>query len=192
MDGSVVVTCDKNLEEEAEASLSHLVIYLEQIFDIVIWGAITHDYRASMFNFSYCSKKQSAVETTVNEAMSCTSSIDTNDSTNFLNNLVSKFGLKYHLDLEETWEISFDLTHQVNLQVGPDSGCILGDGNGDAATINNNCSAATLCTTKSFVLPPINYLTPPVPISPDCQLANQPVSQEGHQGDYKEGKQDDF
>ena len=35
-DGSVIVTCDKSFKEEAEAFLSHLGIYLEQIFSVVI------------------------------------------------------------------------------------------------------------------------------------------------------------
>ena len=143
-------------------------------------------------NFAYCLKKQCAVETTVIEAMSCASSIDTNNSTNFLNNLVSKFGLEYQFDLEENQEISFNLTHQVTLHEGPDGGNILGDRNGDAATINSNCSTAMFGTTKSFLLPPINYLTPHLPISPEFQLANQPVSQVGHQVDFQGINQCDF
>ena len=42
-DGSVIVTCDKSVKEEAKAFLSHLVIYLEQIFGVAIWEAFIHD-----------------------------------------------------------------------------------------------------------------------------------------------------
>ena len=80
----------------------------------------------------------------------------------------------------------------ITLKLGPDSGGILGDGNGDSATINTNCSAATFGTTKSFLLPPINYLTPTLHISSDWQLANQSVRQEGYQVDSQGVNQDDF
>ena len=86
----VIVTWAKILKEEARVFLSHFSIYLEQIFGIVIWETFTHDYRASMSNFTYCLKKQCTIETTMNDAISCTSFIDINDSTNFLNNLVFK------------------------------------------------------------------------------------------------------
>ena len=56
-DGSVVVTCDKSFKEEAEAFLSHLAIYLEQIFGVVIWEAFTHEYKESMSIFAYCPTK---------------------------------------------------------------------------------------------------------------------------------------
>ena len=52
-DGSVVVTCDKSVKEEAEAFLSQLVIYLEPIFGVVIWEASTHEYKESMSIFAH-------------------------------------------------------------------------------------------------------------------------------------------
>ena len=93
-DGSVIVTCDKSVKEETEAFLSYLAIYLEQIFGVVIWGAFTHDYKERMSSFAYCNTKQCAVEITANESPSKGSSIDSDDSANFLNGLLSQFGLE--------------------------------------------------------------------------------------------------
>ena len=98
----------------------------------------------------------------MNATISCSSLIDTDNTTKFLNNMVSKSGLGYQLEHKDAQEICFNLTNQVTLQVGPDANSILGDGNSDAATINANCSAPTLSTTKSFLNPPINYLDPPI------------------------------
>ena len=39
-DGSVIVTCDKSVKEEAEVFISHLAIHLEQIFGVAIWEAL--------------------------------------------------------------------------------------------------------------------------------------------------------
>ena len=58
--------------------------------------------------------------------------------------------------------------------MGPDGGGILSDAGGDAATINTDCYAPTLGTTKSYLNPPINYLAPPIPIPvPVSQATNQ-------------------
>ena len=56
-DGSIIVTCNKNFKEETEAFISHLVIYLKQIFGVVIWEALTHEYKESMPSFAYCPTK---------------------------------------------------------------------------------------------------------------------------------------
>ena len=91
LDGSVIVTCDKSVKEEAEAFLSHLAIYLEQIFGVVIWEAFTHDYKESMSSFVYCNTKQCAVEITADKSNSTGSSIASDDSAN-LNSMLSIFG----------------------------------------------------------------------------------------------------
>ena len=70
---------------------------------------------------------QCVVEITDPESMFCNSSINTKDSANYLNHMVSKFGLEHHLELEDNKEFSFDLTNQVTLQVGADGGGILDD-----------------------------------------------------------------
>ena len=180
--GSVIVTCDKSFKEEAGDFLSHLPIYLEQLFGVVVWDTFPHNYKASMSTFAYCHIKQCAVEITAPDLMSCNSSIDTKDSANYLNHMVSKFGLEHHLELEDNQEFSFDLTNQVTLQVGADGGGILGDGGDDAGTINTDYSAPTLGTTKDYLNPPINFLVPPVPVS---QATNQPVSQVASQAGHQ-------
>ena len=91
-DGSVIVTCDKSIKKEAEAFLSHLAIYLEQIFGIVIWEAFTNDYKESMSSFVYYNTKQCAVEITADKSTSTGSSIASDDSAN-LNRMLSRFGL---------------------------------------------------------------------------------------------------
>ena len=88
-DGSIIVTCNKSYKEEAEAFFSHLAIHLEQIFGVVIWEAFTHEYKESMSTFAYCPTKKCAVEITAHDPMSDTSSIYTNDSANYLNDMVS-------------------------------------------------------------------------------------------------------
>ena len=98
--------------------------------------------------------------------MSDTSSIDTNDSANYLNDMVSRFGLEHHLDKGDNQEYAFDLTNQVTLHIGADGGGILGDAGGDSGTIRTNCSTPTLGTTKDYLKPPINYLLAP-PVTPN-------------------------
>ena len=76
----------------------------------------------------------------------------------------------------------------MTLQVGADGGDILGDAGGDAGTINTDCSAPTLGTTKDYLNPPINYLAHPVPGS---QVDNQPGSQvRSRTGIQEEGQGD--
>ena len=72
--------------------------------------------------------------------------------------------------------------------MGADGGGFLGDAGNDATTVNTNCSAPTLGTTKLYLKPPINYLAPPTPSSAGCQGANQLISQVGNQS----GNQVDF
>ena len=157
LDGSVIVTCDKSLKDEAEAFLSHLAIYLEQIFGVVIWEAFTNDYKESMSSFAYCNTKQCAVEITADTPNSTGSSIASDDSAN-LNSMLSRFGLDQHIESEDNWEFPFDLTQQVSLHIGADCSGILGDAEGDSGTVRTDCSAATLATTKAYLEPPINYL----------------------------------
>ena len=102
---SVIVTCNKSFKEEAEAFLSHLAIYLEQIFGVVIWEAFTHKHKESMATFAYCPTKKCAVEITAHESLSFTSSIATNNSANFLNNMVSRWGLEHQLDPKDNQDI---------------------------------------------------------------------------------------
>ena len=96
-DGSVIVTCDKSVKEEAEAFLLYLAVYLEQIFGVVIWEAFTHDYKESMSYFVYYNTKQCAVKITANKAPSTGSSIASDDSTN-LNSMLSRFGLEQQVE----------------------------------------------------------------------------------------------
>ena len=56
-DGTLIVICDKSIQEKAKAFLSHIAIYLELIFGSVVWEAFTNEYRSSMANFQYCPVK---------------------------------------------------------------------------------------------------------------------------------------
>ena len=93
-------------------------------------------------------KNKRAVEITANVPTSENSSIATDDSANYLNDLASRFGLELHIDNEDNQEMAFDLSHQVTLHIGADGGGIRGDTVGDSGTIRTDCSAATLGTTK--------------------------------------------
>ena len=106
-------------------------------------------------------QKKCAVEITANVPTSENSSIATNNSANYLNDLVSRFGLEQHIDNEDNQEMAFDLSHQVTLHIGADGGGILGDAGGDSGTVRTDCSAATLGTTKDYLKPPMNYLLVP-------------------------------
>ena len=82
-DGSVGVTCNKSIKEEAEAFLSHFATYLEQIFGVLICKALTHKYKESMSAFAYCTTKKCAVEITANVPPSENSSIASDNSANY-------------------------------------------------------------------------------------------------------------
>ena len=45
------------------------------------------------------------------------SSIATDDSANYLNDLVSRFELEKHLDNEANQEVAFDLSYQLTLHI---------------------------------------------------------------------------
>ena len=102
--------------------------------------------------------KKYAVEIIANVSPSENSSIVSDDSANYQNGLVSRFGLEQHLDNEDDQEIAFDLSQQVTLHIGADCGGILGNASGDSGTVRTDCSAATLVTTKDYLEPPINIL----------------------------------
>ena len=106
-------------------------------------------------------QKKCAVEITANVSPSENSSIASDDSANYLNGLLSRFGLEQHLDNEDNQDVSFDLSQQVTLHIGANCGGILGDAGGDSGTVRTDCSAATLGTTKAYLEPPINYLLAP-------------------------------
>ena len=125
-----------------------------------------------MSSFVYCNTKQCAVEITANKSPSTGSSIASDDSAN-LNSMLSRFGLEQHVEIEDSWDVSFDLSQQVSLHIGADCSGILGDAEGDSGTVRTDCSAATLATTKAYLEPPINYLlVPPV-------ILNQPSASAG-------------
>ena len=107
------------------------------------------------------------------------SCIATNNSANYLNDLVSRFGLEQHIDNEDNQEMAFDLSHQVTLHIGADCGGILGDTSGDSGTIKTDCSVVTLGTIKDYLKPRINYLLVPT-VNSNQNLAldgSQAVSQ---------------
>ena len=101
-----------------------------------------------MSTFAYYTTNKCAIEITAHEPLSENSSIATNDSANYLNDLVSRFGLEYHLDNGDNQEVAFDLINQVTLHIGAGGGGILGDAGGDSGTIRTDCSTPTLGTTK--------------------------------------------
>ena len=72
--------------------------------------------------------------------MSDTSSIDTNDSANYLNDMMSRFGLEHHLDLVDNQEYDFDLIKQVTLHIGADGGGIVGNAGEDSGTVRTDYS----------------------------------------------------
>ena len=109
-------------------------------------------------------QKKGAVKCTAHDPISNTTSIDTNDSTNYLNNMVSWFGLKHHLNLVDNQEYAFYLTNQVTLHIDADGGGILGDTGGGSRTIRTNGSTPILGTTKDYLKPHINYLLAPLVI----------------------------
>ena len=53
----VVIYCDIDMKDEAEALLSHFGIYLNLIFGSVVWEAFTPQYKMRMDGFQYCPAK---------------------------------------------------------------------------------------------------------------------------------------
>ena len=65
--------------------------------------------------------------------------------------MIAKCGLERQLKYDKDQGFTYDLSNQVALHVGTDSGGILGDYHGDATTINTDCADATLVTKISFL-----------------------------------------
>ena len=147
--GDVVITCDIDMKDEAEALLSHFGIYLALIFGCVVWEAFTAQYKMKMDSFQYCPLKRCAVELD-------NSTIDSTESTDLE---FTRMGFSEDL-LTIPKDISFDPRNQFTLHVCPDVNGLLGDENGDSGTIRSNCSDATLGTFKTAPSEPINYLLP--------------------------------
>ena len=164
-DGTVIVTCDKSLREEAETLLSHLGIYLEVVFGSVIWDAFTDPYRINMNEFQYCPTRKCAIERVGPSDASNNSTLDSHNSATSIDQCFAKWGL--HNDYDVPPEIEFDLTNQVSLHIGADLCGILGDIKGDSGTIRTDCSDATAATSHSHLPKPINYLIKTIPINTD-------------------------
>ena len=147
--GDVVITCDIDMKDEAEALLSHFGIYLALIFGCVVWEAFTAQYKMKMDLFQYCPLKRCAVELD-NSTIGSTESTDRD----FI-----RMGFSEDV-LCLPKEISFNPKYQFTLHVTPDTNGLLGDENGDSGTITSNCSDATLGTFRTAPTEPINYLIP--------------------------------
>ena len=151
----VVIYCDIDMKEEAEALLSHFDIYLGLIFGSVVWEAFTPQYKMRMDGFQYCPVKKRVVELD-------NSTIDSTKTT-YLD--FRRMGFSEDL-LKIPDDISFNPRHQITLHVCPDVNDLLGDENGDSGTITSHCSEATLGTFRTAPSEPINYLIPPTITTP--------------------------
>ena len=89
-DGTVIVTCDKSLREEAETLLSHLGIYLEVVFGSVIWDAFTDPYRINMNEFQYCPTRKCAIERVGPSDASNNSTLDSHNSATSIDQCFAK------------------------------------------------------------------------------------------------------
>ena len=97
-------------------------------------------------------QQKCAVEITANVSPSENFSIASNDSPNYLNDIVSRFKLEHYMDKEDNQDMAFDLSQQVTLHIGADCVGSLSDAGGDSGTIRTDCSAATLGTTKDYLV----------------------------------------
>ena len=89
---------------------------------------------------------------------SCNFSISPSDSANYIDECLTNFGVLDFLDPEVSASFSFDLKYQVTPHIATDGCGILGNLEGNAATINSECSVATKATTILFLKSPIYYL----------------------------------
>lgn len=88
-------------------------------------------------------------------------SLVSNNNDNFINNLVAKYCLYNFLEASNsTPDISFGLSNQITLPFEIDIISLLAHGSRDAATINMNCSVATIASLKSYLAPRLNYVLP--------------------------------
>ena len=111
-----------------------------------------------MPGFAFCPKKNCAIEILVPGDTSCDSLITTDNSDNYLNQILAKCGICHQIELcDEDKGISFNLPNQVTLHINSDTTVLLDDDYSDATTVNSTCSAATQGTTTSFLQTPINY-----------------------------------
>ena len=128
-----------------------------------------------MKEFVYCPTLKRAIDAPPPDISgSCNSSIASSDSANYIDECLSNFRVLNLLDPKVLSSFSFDLQYQVTPHIATDGRGILGNLEGDAATINSECSVATKATTMSYLKPPINYLVPPpVPPSENATSASQ-------------------
>ena len=60
--GDVIITCDIDMKDKAEALLSHFGIYIALIFGSVVWEVFTAQYKMRIDMFQYCPLKKRVVE----------------------------------------------------------------------------------------------------------------------------------
>ena len=81
--------------------LSHLALYLEHIFCIVIWEVFSQEYTEDMKEFVYCPIHMRAIKVPPpNSTDSCNSSVASSDSANYTDECPTNFGVLDFLDPE--------------------------------------------------------------------------------------------
>ena len=116
--------------------MSHLALYLEQIFEIVIREVFSQEYKDDMKEYVYYPTFKRAIEAPpLDISWSCNSSIASTNSANYTNSCLTNFGVLDFLDPDVSARFSFDLQHQITPLIVTDGRGILGNLEGDAATI---------------------------------------------------------
>lgn len=90
---SVIVTCDKSMQEEVESFLVHLVIYLQEFFGIIVYEVFSQEYKEEMNESVYCPDKKCTIKVFQSEGASygsCGSSMATTESDNYINIMIAK------------------------------------------------------------------------------------------------------
>ena len=107
-EGDVIIICEIGMKGEAEAMLSHFVIYLAVIFGSVVWEAFTVSYKVSMEPFQYYPVKNCAIKKDTS-----TITLDQSFDQEFV-----KRGFTNDL-IEIPDEVEFNLLHQMTLHLCP-------------------------------------------------------------------------
>lgn len=87
------------MREEVETFLFHFTTYLQETFGIIIWDIFDQEYEEETKELTNCPLKKCTIEVSLSSRVSCGSSIATNNSDNYLNIMITKYGLHEHIGL---------------------------------------------------------------------------------------------
>ena len=144
-DGSIIISCNIVLKEEAETLVAHLPIYLEVIFGTAIWQFISPAFKIEMSQFIFYNEAKCVIESPQKGDKSCLLSIQLEDD--LLLEMAQSFRIHNFLcNNQDFLTIQFDLPNQPTIYTSTDGTGNVYSNDGDAATFRTDASTATAQT----------------------------------------------